>query len=339
MFDVTVMAPWPRGLYLCKKLQEIGKKVCYLETSSEGANPAGLFLKEEGDSDEKSFLLSLGSLEKQSGGFCLVSEQGVWSFQEMSRLERGETAIGYFYRKKKSGIYKKDWLYFFAGNFLSRVFEFNNSFFKVNPLRLLWDYYLFSLSLEKKKQFQQDNPGISFLQTNSLEVKGEEIFIKGTLHKSQRVFCFSEPSFQSVRPDWLWDHFVFYTKWKGYEQVIPSHFVLISKLACPWTHGNLLSVFKKEEGEWDVWFRRPFIMDLYGKEKIKKEVNVHLNHFFKSSFHFIRDGKKPGFAVYGGRKSLSCLKKDRPSFLYCQENAMEWLKWEQKTFLQFLKTG
>ena len=332
------MAPWPRGLYLCKKLQEKGRKVCYLETPPEGTSPAGLFLQEEGDSDEKSFLLSLGSLEKQSNGFCLVSEQGVWSFQEMDQLEQEGTAIGYFYGKKKSEIYKKNWLSFFAGNFLSRVFEFNSSFFEIKSLDLLSDYYLFCLSLEKKKQFQRDNPEISFVQAHSSEweVKGEEVLIKGVLHKSQRVFFYFEPSYKSATPDWLWDHFVFHAELPGYANVIPSHFVLINQLYCPWTHSNLLSVFKKEGEEWEVWFRRPFVMDSLGREKIRQEVNSHLNHFFKSSFHFIRDGKRPGFAVYGGEQSFSYLKKERPQFLSCQENLAEHIKWEERTFQQFL---
>ena len=168
------------------------------------------------------------------------------------------------------------------------------------------------------------------------EVKEGEIFIKDTPHKSQKVFLCFEPSFKSLRPDWLWDHFVFSAELKGYKSVIPSHFVLINQLPCPWTHSNLLSVFQKEGREWDVWFRRPFLADFKKKEKIKQGMICHLSDFFKSSFHFVRDGKEPGFAVYGGEESLLYLKRERPCFLYCQENPAEWLEWEKKTLQEFL---
>lgn len=339
MFDVTVAAPWPRGLYLCKKLQETGKKVCYLETPSEGLNPAGLFLSEEEENaDTKSFLLSLGSLEKQQGGFCIVSEQGVLSFQEKDLSKQNDTPFSWFYRKEKSGIYRKDWLHFFAQGFLSRVFEFNNSVFDIKSLNLHGDYYLFKLSLKQRKQFQKDNPNICFMNTNSSgwEIKKEGFFIREKFHESKKVFSFFEPSFKTLPPDWLWDHAAFYADLKDYDTVIPLHFVLINQLQCPWVNGNLLSVLKKSDGEWDVYFRRPFTVDSMYKERLKQEVASYLEAFFKIPFHFVREGKKQGFAVYGGRKSLSYLNQERPGFLYCQENPVEWIKWEKKVFQKFL---
>ena len=164
VFDVTVVSPWPRGLYLCQKFQELGKRVCYIETPSESYQPASLFLDESGGQDFKSFLLSQGFLEKQESGFCLVSEQGVWSFQETDTLESCHPTLNNYLQGKQSGTFKEDWLSFFSCSYKSRLFEYNNSCFSGKPLDLFGDYFLFKPSFEKKKQFQKENPALELVE-------------------------------------------------------------------------------------------------------------------------------------------------------------------------------
>ena len=329
MFDVTVVSPWPRGLYLCRKFQESGKKVCYIETPPENHQPVSLFLDEIGGQDIKSFLLSQGFLEKQEGGFCLVNEQGVWNFQETDSID---PILSHYRQGKKSGAFKEDWLSFFACSYKSRLFEYNNSCFSGEPLNLFEDYFLFKPSFEKKKQFQKENPEIFWLEANSsqLKVQDSEVFIKDSSHQSEKIFLFHQPSYESCPPDWIWDHIVFEGDLKDYEEIIPSHFVMMNRISLPWTCGNLLSVFRKQK-EWDVWFRRSFHTDSKESEKFIKEISCYLENFFKIPFHFVKKGKKTGFAVYG-EESLAALKKQRPFLIQWQEDLAQQLQVEEKLF-------
>ena len=329
MFDVTVVSPWPQGLYLCWKFKKSGKKVCYIETPSSSHQPVSLFLDESGEEDIKSFLLSQGFLEKQEGGFCLVSEQGVWSFQETDSLD---PVLNNYREGKKAGLFKENWISFFAHSYKSRLFEYNNSCFSGRPLNLFGDYFLFKPSFEKKRQFREDNPDISWLEVNSSELKNQNsgLFIKDSSHNSKKNFLFHQPSYETCLPDWLWDHFVFEGDLKDYEEVVPSHFVMIHQIPIPWTHSNLLSVFRRQK-EWDVWFRRPFRADSKEKEKLKKEIVCHLENFFKIPFCFVKEGERSGFAVYG-EESLAVLKKQCPFVIRWQEDLVQQLQMEEEIF-------
>ena len=330
MFDVTVVSPWPRGLYLSKKFQDSGKKVCYIETPSENNQPISLFLNEE--EHLKSFLLSQGFLEKQEGGFCLVNEQGVWSFQETDPIESYHPALSHYRQGKKSGIFKEDWLNFFACSYKSRLFEYNNALFSGQPLNLFWDYFLFQPSVEKKRQFQKENPSLCWLKvkTSELKIQNNDIFIKDSVHHSGKVFVFHQPSYELCLPEWQWDHIVFHGNLKDYDEIIPPHFVMINRFQLPWTHSNLLSVFKKRE-EWDVWFRRPFHTNYTEREKLKTKISRYMESFFKIPFHFIKEGEEKGFTVYG-KESLNTLKRDYPFLIRWQEDLAQQFQEEEDIF-------
>ena len=332
MFDVTVVSPWPRGLYLCQKFLKNGKRVCYIETPSESNQPVSLFLDENGEQDLKSFLLSQGFLEKQEGGFCLISEQGVWSFQETDTLESCHPTLSYYLQSKKTGTFKEDWLSFFACSYKSRLFEYNNFCFSGKPLDLCGDYFLFKPSFEKKRQFQKENSTLGWLEAHPSQVKvhNSDLFIKGSFHKSEQFFLFHQPSYETCPPDWLWDHVVFKGDLKDYEEIIPSHFVMINRIQLPWTHNNLLSVFRKQK-EWDIWFRRSFHTDSKESEKLRIEISQHLESFFKIPFHFVKEGEKPGFAIYG-EESLAALKKQHPFLTRWQEDLGQQLQGEEEIF-------
>ena len=459
VFDVTVSAPWPKGVYLCKKLQEAGKAVCYEETAPEEPPPFGFFASEEQE-EEKSFLLSIGETARQEGGFCLVEGRKVWRLQEYGQsLSAAAVAAGAPPEKKgffssavlSSRPLDRRPLDFFASQFRSRLLDLRPSFFALPvalpefasvsasaslpepsrrfrrtdfrhagppPLNLFEDYFLFHPSLRKKKRFQEENSSIHWinLPPGGGEKKEEKAgpppgFAAGEtadaslrpvaapagppagllpgsvsagtfeadcrsasapplsepseqvaglpkvglpeaglpevgLPKSRQTLRLDQPSFSLCPPDWLWDSFVFSADFLGgYEEVLPSHFVLISRLLQPWTEDNLLSVFKKGGGEWTVRLRRSFWTDSEGREKLQEAARLRLQEFFQTPFE-VRAGSSRqggggagpcGPAVYGGRKSLAYLKKARPGFSTVPEDLMERLRQEKFLAFHFLR--
>ena len=57
--------------------------MAYVELLPGVKNPFSLLLSEEEEEEEKNFFSSLGFLNRMEGGFCLLSAEGVWHFQEM----------------------------------------------------------------------------------------------------------------------------------------------------------------------------------------------------------------------------------------------------------------
>lgn len=329
-FDITIVSSWPRGLYLCTKFQKAGKKVCYIETPSESRQPDTLFL-DESFQDQKSFLLSQGFLEKQKGGFSIISEQGVWNFQETETVESNHSTLQFYRQGKRNGEFKKTWLSFFAFNYKTRFFEYNNSLFSQKPLNLFLDHYLFKPSIEKKREFKENNPKIYWLDgtASHLEVKENKVFLNSHLHKSERVFFFNRPSYKKHTPFWQWDCFVFYGDLKDYVKIVPFHFVILNRIFLPWTHSNLLSVFRKDQ-EWCVWVRRSFYMNSDEIERLKEEILQHLQNLFKIPFRFVKRKKdKPGFVAYGEESFLD-LKKEYPFFVQWQEDLGQQLQGEEE---------
>ena len=333
-FDITVVSSWPGGLYLCTKFQKAGKKVCYIEIPSESSQPDTLFL-DESFQDQKSFLLSQGFLEKQKGGFSIISEQGVWNLQETGPIEISHPALQFCHQGKKTGQFKETWLSFFAFNYKTRFFEYNNSVFSQKPLNLFGDHFLFKPSVEKKRQFKENNPEIYWLDgaVSHLEVKEDKIFLNNHLHKSEKVFLFNQPSYEKQTPFWQWDCFVFYGDLKDYAEIVPFHFVILNRIFLPWTYSNLFSVFRKDR-EWHIWIRRPFCINSYEIEGLKEEVRQHLQNLFKIPFYFVKKREKPGFVVYGEDSFLD-LKKKYPFFVQWQEDLGQQLQGEEEIFQYF----
>ena len=313
-FDVIIFSPWPKGLYLAQQLHEVhGKKVCYIESFKEPLPPFGVFLK-EGQKQEQTFLESQGFLTKQGGGFCVLTPQGVWQLQEAQHL--------------RSQIPPKwDWLSSLSHNLMNPIFEHNRFTSSLNSLDLFSDYYLFSPSIKKKKEFKEKAQWTwKTLQTPSQIQWGAEGFsFEGEEFQAQHIFCLAEEvenhrasaQSPSVFPEWRWRKLIFSGDLGSYQEVVPCHFVCINHLSLPWTHDNLLNVFQDKE-RWEVWLRLP-ARSLSGKEKkeLIGSVTKSLGTFFKgTSFHFLKEGEE-GFAVYGKEKlkqsKLSLKKGSYPS--------------------------
>ena len=313
MFDVTVFSPsWPKGLFLSKKLSEQGKKVCYIDLKQESLPPLGVFIQEN-HYEEKVFLESLGFLSKQAGGFCLLSPEGSWSFQEMDWKNRG---MDLFQKAKEGrlGDFKSHWLSFLSKNLMSRVFDGNHYFFQKESLDFFSDYFLFESTARQKNEFKMANPNITYLEASLGD-------IKVTQEKSISFFTVRDEGVESLQflwladseslsdlyslgktssPEWQWKSCSFEGNLGDYEDIVPSHFVSLKDLSLPWTHDNLLSVFYRNS-QWDVWFKQVYIRE---DEDLLDLILVHLNKIFKQAVPFkpVSKKKKASFCIYGTDK-------------------------------------
>ena len=324
--DFVIISSWPNGVYLSRKLSEISNKVCYIDIQNSPHRPMGVFL-EEGKGEERGFLESLGTLERQGGGFCLLSEEGVWRFQE----EGSE-------RLKSTGPFRH-WLSCFASGFMAPVFESNYQGF-FSPLNLYSDYFLFHPHLKRKARFQSSHSNIRWLSDpsngNGIQIRGEKLFFSGEAFSLDKVMELGEnalkitsPSSDShLPPDWEWVSFDFSADLKNYRDVVPSHFVSINRLLFPWTHDNLLSVFHRGE-RFEVWCRQPFrAWDKKDEGELIFHIQVHIQKIFPGvSFQFLRKRSSAGLFVYG-QNSFSGLEES----LILQGNLMEQIRTEENIF-------
>ena len=308
-FDVALFSSWPKGLYLAQQLHEIhGKKVCYIESFKESLPPFGVFLKEE-QKKEQMFLESQGFLTKQEGGFCILTPQGIWQLQKSQYL--------------KSQISSKShWLSSLSHNLMNPIFEHNRFTSSSNSLDLFSDYYLFSPSLKKKREFKEQAQWTwKTLQASSqIQWNSKGFSLDGEEFQAQHIFCLeeeleshrtlSQSSF--VSPEWKWRKLIFSGDLGSYQEVVPCHFVCINHLSLPWTHDNLLNVFQEKE-RWEVWLRLPARPLLEQEKKKLIDSVIHsLGTYFKGTlFRFLKTGEE-GFSVYGKEKlnQFKFLKKE-----------------------------
>ena len=184
--DFVIVSSWPNGVYLSQKLSGISKKVCYIDMEYSPYRPMGFF-PDEGGEEKKQFLEPLGVLERQEGGFCLLSEKGIWHFQE----EAGP-ALTEAQDSSQSG-FLSGWLSRFASDFMAPVFESDRPT-SPKSLNLVSDYFLFYPHFRKKAQFQSSDPNIRWLSDpggNGLQLKEEALFLSGE-------------SFPLGKGDWNW---------------------------------------------------------------------------------------------------------------------------------------
>ena len=308
LFDFAVFAHWPRGLYLAKKLSEEGGKVAYVELLPRLKNPFGLFLSDSFQ-EGKEFLETLGFLSRQEGGFCLLSPQGVWPLQNMREmgdrqpvlknelnLSSQNAQLLQDVRKMRDhhlvleselseNSFNNHWLSYLALNLAGKVFEYNNSEFSEKGLNLFSDYFLFSADFKKTKQFKTDHPDISFYETQLEEISYEKkkpVFsLQNQLLESEKYFWLGDKCLPALAikktygPYWEWSACFFSVDFGDYENIIPSHFVSLKHLVLPWSHDNLLSVFRKN-GFVEVWTRN-------ARENVElplQGIKEHLETFF-----------------------------------------------------------
>ena len=348
--DFVIISSWPNGVYLSKKLSEISKTVCYIDIQNSPHRPMGVFL-DEGSEEEKRFLESLGTLEKQEGGFCLLSEKGVWHFQEEG------SPVQFEVQNNLQG----EWLSFFSSGFMAPVFESNDQVFS-KPLNLSSDYFLFYPHFKKKMEFPAcdsnirwfSNPAGEGLElyrsvipaqagiqpspqnSNPIGIKEGKLFLFKESFPLEKVIglgasasnILSPPSHSQLLPDWEWVSFDFSSDLRGYENIVPPHFVCINQLLFPWTHDNLLSVFHNR-GMFHVWCRQP--LGNWGgedEEELILSIRTHLQKIFPEvPFQFLKKGTSAGLFVYG-QESFSRL--EEPYIL--QGDFMEQIKKEVKIF-------
>ena len=285
MFDSVIFAPWPRGVYLAKKLSDEGRKVAYIEILPRSQNPFGLFLNENSQS-EKEFLETLGFLFRQEGGFCLISPEGVWPLQEMNEMRDRHFVLKNTLTEDSFKNFQEHWFSYLSLNMTAKVFEYNNSRFSNKNLNLFSDYFLFENSFKKIEQFKKNNPKISFFEVFPEEIVFEEkqkkFFIQNKHLESDKFFWLGGNHFPTLKNKktseayWEWEAFFFKVDFEDYKEIIPSHFVSLKDLFLPWSHHNMLSVFHKD-GCLEAWFKRPYKKN---KESILKEVQEHLESLF-----------------------------------------------------------
>ena len=305
MFDSAVFAPWPRGVYLAKKLSEEGRTVAYVEILPRQKSPFGLFL-DENSKMEKEFLECIGFLFQQEGGFCLLSPEGVWPLQDMRHIDDRHSTLKNKLKEDSFKDFKKYWLAYLSLNLAGKVFEYNNSEFSNKSLNLFSNYFLFEASFKKIEQFQNDHPKVSFykafLEDVSFKEKQQGFFIQQKPLESEKYFWLGGHDFPILKnretrwPYWEWSACFFKADFGDYEKIIPSHFVSLKDLFLPWSHDNLLSVFHKNS-QLEVWMRKPCGRK---KESLLKGVKEHLETFFEGcSFSSIEKKPPKGPIVYG----------------------------------------
>lgn len=307
MFDNVIFAPWPRGLYLAKKLSEKGEETAYVEILPRLRKPLGCFLSED-LKEEKIFLESLGFLSQQEGGFCLLSPEGVWPLQNMKDMADRHPVLKNTWNKKSFKNFKDYWLTYLSFNLAGRVFEYNNSEFVKKGLNLFSDYFLFEPFFKKADQFQTDQSQLTFykipFQEISFNEKRLDFFAQNRMINSQKYFWLSDlpcPALKNSsdpRPHWEWSSSFFSVDFGSYKETIPSHFVSIQNLFLPWLHHNLISVFQKQ-GQVEVWTRQT-----YGKKQdnFLKELESHLSSLFPGLvFSPVQQETSKSFFVYGSK--------------------------------------
>ena len=323
--DFVIVSSWPNGVYLSGKLLEISKKVYYIDIQNSPHRPMGVFLSED-TQGERRFLESVGTLEKQEGGFCLLSEKGVWHFQEGTGVNR--------FNDPDSSPF--EWLSFFASGFMAPVFESNHQVFS-RPLDLRSDYFLFQPHFKKKAQIQ--SAGLKFHcfsvpGGDGLRLKDGKLLFPGKSVPLEKVIGIGESASKIISPEspflpeWEWISFDFLADLKDYEDIVPPHFVYVNRLCFPWTHDNLLSVFHNR-GMFHVWCRQPLgVWNGEDEEELILNIQTHLQKVFPGvPFQFLKKGLSADLFVYG-QKDFSRLEK--VSLL--QGNFMEQLKKEEEIF-------
>ncbi|MCY4512202.1 MAG: hypothetical protein OXB86_00775 [Bdellovibrionales bacterium] len=328
--DFVIISSWPNGVYLSRKLSEASKKVYYIDIQHSPYRPMGVFLNED-TKGERRFLESLGTLEKQEGGFCLLSEQGVWHFQE----DRGVN------RLNNSDSFQFEWLSFFASGFMAPVFESNHQVFS-QPLDLSSDYFLFQPHFKKKSQLQSADSNLHWFSLpggHGLQLKEGKLLFLGKSVTLEKVIGIGGSASKiispeiSFLPEWEWISFDFLADLKEYEGIVPPHFVYVNRLCFPWTHDNLLSVFHNR-GMFHVWCRQPLgVWDGEDEEELILNIQAHLQKVFPEvPFQFLKKGLSSDLVVYG-QKDFSRL--EEVSLL--QGNFMEQLKNEEKIFHEVIQ--
>lgn len=331
-FDSLVVADWPRGLDLAKKLSSQGHKIAYLEVSPYFKNPFPLFLKSSG---KKAFLESLGFLSLLEQGFCLLSPEGVWLFKEILQQEKnsgGGRPKGLKFRSpvlNKSSLREKLFAYL-GRNLAGHVFEHNDSCFNEDELPLFSDCFLFEPSVRKKKEFEKNHPAVQFFKISLEELQSLAFVKKSFTSKEEKIlsqikkhldltakniFCFSDRVFRltlPIEPVFQWKAVVFLADLGGYEEAVPEHFLGIKQLLFPWCYDNLMSVFQKK-GVLEVWMRLPLDKDWV---EFAKKAQAHLESFFPGGrFQLKNQSPAGGFYVYG----KEILKLPPSAFAYNKE--------------------
>jgi len=310
-FDSLIIADWPRALSLAKELSTQGERIAYFEISPYLKRPFPLFLS---NSEEKTFLESLGFLSPLTEGFCFLSEEGVFLMKEQL-----ETLKSYPKLLNNSFI-KKPLVSYLEQNLAGRVFEFNDSRLSKDKLDLLSSGFLFEPDFRKKKEFQKKHPEISFFNidwddiSSSDSVSGYDSssyssrevpsldLLMGKIKKHSHVFakksfCLSDRVMSFIhKPSFQWKAFVFKADLGGYESVIPDHFIAIKRTLFPWCYDNLLSVFLKK-GNLELWMRLPPEKEI--RESLK-EAQTHLESLFPgANFEITNPEPLKSFCVYG----------------------------------------
>ena len=305
ILDSIVFAPWPKGLFLAKKLSEGGRKTAYVEILPKSKNPFGLFL-DENFREEKEFLHSLGFLSRQEGGFCLLSPEGIWPLQDMRDMKVKLPVLKNQLSKDSIKDFNQHWLAYLSLNLAGKVFEYNNSKFSNTRLPLFSDYFLFESSFKKMEQFQKDHSDIFFYQTLrediSFEKDQKKCSILNETFRSDEYFWLggNQNPFlknkKAMEPYWKWEAFFFHVDFGDYENIIPSHFLSLKNLFLSWSHDNLFSVFHKR-GQLEVWMRRPYKNN---EENVVKKVKEHLEIFFPDCvFSPLEKKSLSSLTVYG----------------------------------------
>ena len=304
MFDSAVFAPWPRGLYLAKRLSEGGRKTAYVEILPRIKSPFGLFL-DDNSQEEKEFLSVLGFLFRQEGGFCLLNPEGVWPLQDMREMGGRHPVLKRTLTEDSANEFKEHWLSYLSLNMAGKIFEYNNSEFSDRTLNLFSDYFLFEPSFKKIERFQKDHPEISFykfpLEEISCNEKGLSFAVQKELLEAKKYFwlggnqCPGLNRGGNCKAQWEWSACFFNVDFGDYEEIIPTHFVSVRKMLLPWSHENLLSVFRKK-GYLEIWTR----LSYGNKQSFLKEIKEHLEGFFPGCIFSPMNKESPkGLTVYG----------------------------------------
>ena len=167
-------------------------------------------------------------------------------------------------------------------------------------------------------------------------MKEEALFLSEESFPLERVMGVGEQASKVVQssshsripPDWEWVSFDFSSDLRGYEKIVPAHFVSINQLPFPWTHDNLLSVFHNR-GMFHVWCRQPFgKREKEDEEELVLSIQTHMQKVFSGvPFKFLKKGDSAGLFVYG-EDHFSELEE---SYIL-QGNLMNQLKNEEKIF-------
>ena len=319
-FDTLIVADWPKGLYLAQQLSLKGQKTAYFYQRPVIKNPLGLFLNES-DTKEKAFFNSLGMLEKQEGGFCLVSPKGVWPLQKKA-LPKAKTPFSF----------DKDFLFYLSHNLAGKVFEFNDSVFCEQNLDLFCDYFLFYPDFKKIQFFKQQYPQLYFFEKPDWDIPSQNLKFPKNLDKNplqlssfidnpkpslvawlkefsaHRILFFKDQIPQTQPVYWQWQAFYYEVDFKDYKNIIPSHWLCIKNLLFPWCEDNLISVFHKNQRA-EVWMK----LKPDGDKKLwQKKARLVLESFFPGvSFKPLDQEPLKSFCVYG-KESLQLKNKQEP---------------------------